>query len=227
MTSLGVASEATSSSATRKPTRSLVARTKLVEPGVVLIDLPITAKPGCFIEGEVKLNFLHFAEKIRFGMLNFFVHAPDPIKFHGVDNLTARAEVWEKSYTDGSKFLHIDLYPVEDQEPTHFIVVVPKCQQYWGPKDFPYAPLECVLYETPRPLQGVIAFVPLAAPSTHAAPPKQPAATASATGDVQLDRLLSAGWVIDNETAAEVYLTKNGKKMTHHKPKQKDKKKKR
>lgn len=138
MTSLDVASAATSSAKPKTPGQ-VVERKTLWHGGTVSINVPAECRDGVF-EG---MHFIQFARHVVGGLVNFFVHDSTPAQYKG-KTIVAEAEVIFKKFADGRSFIHVDLRPTNGN-PTHMLDLV-----YKHLKSSP----EKLVFKTPHPLKG-------------------------------------------------------------------------
>jgi|SRR3989344_5032158 len=142
MTSLDVASTATSSSPSSKvPPGQITERKSLWRGGTVSIIVPTECRDGTF--GDI--HFIQFARHVVGGLVNFFVHDSNPEQHKG-KTIVAEVELVFKKFADGKSFVHVDLRPTNGK-PSHTLDLIYK--------HFKSSP-EKLVFKTPHPLRGAI-----------------------------------------------------------------------
>ncbi len=183
-------------------TNNVVARTLRRSGAVVSYKLPATLKEGTVPTDGVRteVNFLQFATFIRGKAMNFFVHGGE--KSLAGSEVRARVEIWEKQFTDGRCFVHVDLHVVDaDTLVTHELFV----------RDAGLSPSrDWEIFQT----KDLPIFIALS---------EYDEAAKMAGSDTQLARLLREGWRIAKFHSDSVDLTRNSKNgtlksMTHKRP---------
>ena len=191
MSSIGVA-EATSA----KPAAVPVVLRELLHTGpVVEFRIGKDARRGLYDQDGLQISYLQSSRVVKGGRVNCFIHTDEDDRIG--KTIRAEASVWRKVLEDGRTFLYLDLKPVSWGTPvTHRLVIV-ESEGFAVPEEG-----DPIVFETPDPIQGLIAFVSPDMKLSDPAAKKAPAAT----GDGQLDRLLSTGWAIESEDAKTVTL---------------------
>ena len=135
---------------------AVLERKMLWEGGVISIAVPETAEEGEYPSDAGPNKFVRFAQNVKGGVINFFVHDEEPTRLRGT-RITAEVEIWEKTLADGRKFLYIDLDPASQVMPVmHRLAVMSmKKKDVLVQEGF-------VTCETPMPLVGVIVLAPAA-----------------------------------------------------------------
>lgn len=118
---------------------------------VVSMKVPLNAREGLFPSPEGNNQYLQFAQNVRGGAVNIFVHGTEPARFRGM-RVTAKVSVLKKTLEDGRRFLHINLLPV-DEPRTHRLAVMSESDVILE-EGF-------VSFKTPDPLEGKIVLAPL------------------------------------------------------------------
>lgn len=125
---------------------------------VVSLRVPLDAREGSFPSPEGNSRYLRFAQNVRGGAVNIFVHGTEPARFRGT-RVTAEVKVLKKTLADGRSFLHVNLLPVPVQEDTvsrtHRLAVMSESDVILE-EGF-------VSFKTPDPLEGMIVLAPLGA----------------------------------------------------------------
>jgi len=112
------------------------------ELGIITIKLPRSAKEIKTPESE---SCLHTKRGVKGGNLN--IHARGTLTEMRGKQVTARAELWEKTLKDGRKYYYIDLFPADGPATHKFAVVTP------AERDT-YSRDEWEIIELPKPLNG-------------------------------------------------------------------------
>ena len=190
-------------------------RKMLWKGGIIGMTVPSTAEEGEYPSEAGPQKFVRFAQNVKGGVVNFFVHDAEPTRFCGT-RIVAEVEIWEKVLADGRKFLYVDLDPTSHAMPVmHRIAVMSvKKKDVLVQKGF-------VTCETSAPLVGVIVIAPIEskiiikvkapvrkpvqAHSTKTAKPRTTVVEAVkhsepppvSTGSPELDRLVNIkGWKV-------------------------------
>jgi hypothetical protein len=194
----------------------VVAREAVSATVVVAIKVPKTAVDDSFeADDGMLVPLVRFGQGVNGGYVNFFVHTN---RLHDIIGRTITAEMtlMKKVLDDGRLYYYVDLQ-LRDRsiEATHRVVVMPPNQPMVPVGDYEQ-------YELPTPLQGCVYIMAAGAVLVPRQSPTPPQAL-SATGDTQLDRLLSQGWSIDSEEKHFVILKKgdgeNARSIKHYRPK--------
>lgn len=121
---------------------------------VVSLRVPLDAREGSFPSPEGNNPYLQFAQNVRGGAVNIFVHGTEPARFRGT-RVTAKVRVLKKTLADGRSFLHINLLPVQEDtvSRTHRLAVMSESDVILE-EGF-------VSFKTPDPLEGMIVLAPL------------------------------------------------------------------
>ncbi|MDO8566615.1 MAG: hypothetical protein Q7R58_00490 [bacterium] len=124
--------------------------------GTISVTVPTRAHGGKFPSSDGGGRYLQFAQNVRGGVVNYFVHDDEPLKFYG-KKIIADVEIWQKTLADGRAFLYVDLRPQQstDTPPTHRLVVMSVKKEDLQLQD------DFVAFETPAPLVGTIVVVPI------------------------------------------------------------------
>ena len=180
------------------------------------MTVPSTAEEGEYPSDAGPQKFVRFAQNVKGGVVNFFVHDDEPTRFLG-KKIIAEVEIWEKTLADGRKFLYVDLdlTSIDVIFVTHRLAVMSmKKKDVLVQKGF-------VTCETSAPLVGVIVIAPIEskiiikvkapvrkpvqAHSTKTAKPRTTVVEAVkhsepppvSTGSPELDRLVNIkGWKV-------------------------------
>lgn len=192
-------------------------------PELVTVKVPVEAKEGSFPSDAGDNEYVQFAQHVKGGVVNFFVHGADPRRFCG-ETITARVEIWKKSLSDGRSFLYVDLQQAGGAPQCRVVAMSARPERLELPGD-------AKTFETIEPLVGCVVLAPLDAKivvkTARAAPQQRTHAEAvkatAVAGDPQLSRYLADGWEIRGEDAREVELCKKNAKgevkcLTHKKP---------
>src|SRR3989344_3129266 len=83
-------------------------RKMLWKGGIIGMTVPSTAEEGEYPSDAGPQKFVRFAQNVKGGVVNFFVHDDEPTMFLG-KKIIAEVEIWEKTLADGRKFLYVDL----------------------------------------------------------------------------------------------------------------------
>ncbi|MDP1689634.1 MAG: hypothetical protein Q8L52_00270 [bacterium] len=206
------------------PSVSVLNRQILWSGGVISINVPPSAKEGEYPSAIGPKKFVKFAQGVKGGVVNFFVHDEDPARFCG-KQIIAGIEIWQKTLVDGRKFLYVDL------DLAQYAMCIPNRIAVMSvlEKDLVFQD-GMVAFETPSPLQGVIVVARADGKILTKGRSAVKAAVAQAvgsTGDKQLDRYLADGWVIKSQNDKVVHLTKEKggetKRLAHLRPQQQPK----
>lgn len=198
---------------------AVLERKMLWNGGIITIAVPATAEEGEYPSDAGPNKFVRFAQNVKGGVVNFFVHDTEPTRLCGT-RITAEVEVWQKTLADGREFLYVDLDPTSNAMPVMHRLAVMSCKA----SDIDGSGL--TVFKTPEPLQGVVVVAPaeskiwIKAQLTAIEVKKtEPRIT---TGDSQLDRYLRDGWEIDceDEKVIRLHKMKGDKRMEliHHRP---------
>ncbi len=130
-------------------------REVLLEVGTISIRVPVDAREGEAPLPEGAMKYVQFAQCVRGGMVNFFVHGANPARFRE-KRIIAKTTILKKTLPNGQEYLHVDLLPIDDQasRPTHRLAVMS------GGREIAEREGQ-ILFLTPKPLGGVIVLAPV------------------------------------------------------------------
>ncbi len=193
--------------------------------GVIEITVPETANEGSYPSDAGPQRFVRFAQSVKGGVVNFFVHDAEPTRLLG-KKIIADVKIWEKRLADGRKFLYVDFHPTANTSSAVHRMSVMNAQKKDIVMEEGFA-----AFETPAPFVGVVVVAPVGskilikAPLAFAGTQKPKFLTIPSpvsTGDRKLDQLIKDGWKINHENDKCVYLwkMKGGKEkhLVHYKP---------
>lgn len=203
MSSLDVA-ETAASTRIPSPVRS---RTMLHEGPIVKILVPVNAEARTYEQDDQFIPYLQFRLGVRGGLMNCFVHTDD--ESYCGRNVTGRVSLWEKVFSDGRRFLYVDIVPIEGHA-THRLAFLPDHPGLHNRDGWD-------VFKTAPPINALVIFAPLDAKMV---PENRPAVE----DDRQLMRLLEQGWQMKSEDERTVTLFRrlpgaDEKTMVHHRPK--------
>jgi hypothetical protein len=212
--------------------RKVLGRTLVWSGGIIEIEIPLELRAGSITTDEGEITYLQFPRFVRdkrtsdaMGVVNFFVHTTGGAFANCAgEKIVAKMQIWRKNLGNQS-FLYVDLHSVpEGTVPTHQFVGVME-QRGMERDSIPFATEDCLFFETPAPLFGVIVVAPLDARK------REKPGQASTTGYAALDRKIHEdGWFISSQDDKVVNLYKidasgNRRTDTFYKPQPKTKKK--
>lgn len=183
---------------------------KGLSEGIIEMRISMDAEFAELDTPQGTIKYLRFKRGIKGGDVPCYVHTDD--KSIVGRSIRVCFTLFERTHADQSKHLHLDLRPTET-EATHRLFFLSQeelrsCEAEW-PR-----------FATPQIKRGFVVVAPLEAKLKE-----PPTRQRSPETDVQLERLLQAGWAIKEDRGATILLSKpNGdgeKTMVHHRPRKK------